>query len=244
MFDPMSIALMKKLGGGGGASSWNDLTDKPFGSVEQITTFADSVSVAGEEDSDRSLGNFNLVIGEEYTVEFDGVRYEKLVCFDDGGFNTIGAPWDDFTNYPFSIYYDGHVICYYGGAEAHVVSVYQKTETVQTIDPKYLPAGVGGGVTPINITETVTADGYAYTVDFDFSEAYDMDIDTIKQALRYNDSLATVCVYVGKENSRSSGNQIIMEFLTLSVSSANEYITSNIVLVWRTDGVFACTATT
>lgn len=166
MFDPMSIALMKKLGGGGGASSWNDLTDKPFDSEQLVRMLADSVSVAGAEDRDRSLGSFDLVIGEEYTVEFDGVQYDKLVCFDDGGFNAIGAPFGDYAKYPFCIYNDGYIICAYGGEGAHTVSVFQQTETVKTIDKKYLPEHLRFG-SETSLVEVVSVQSFNFgdTVD-------------------------------------------------------------------------------
>lgn len=135
---------------GGGVSSWNDLTDKPFGEEAQI--FAQDVTL-----SDASLiGYFGLTLGDTYIVTYDGHEY-KLVCFDDNGCNTIGAPYDNYEDYPFCIWMDNdgtnkvQINC--GDTDTHIVSM--KGILTKTIDQKYLPKSLQfGEETQIVVEET------------------------------------------------------------------------------------------
>lgn len=84
--DLFDIAMMKKFGSNpnssGGVSSWNDLTDKPFG--EEMV---DVVLIEGEYESyfDSAFGGFKLAmsfaenlanIPTTFTVTFDGAVYD------------------------------------------------------------------------------------------------------------------------------------------------------------------------
>lgn len=82
--DLFDIALMKKFGGGsgGGVSSWNDLTDKPFGEM-----MGEVVLAEGEYTSeyDSTYGSFSaygewskeqLEVPSTFTLVFDGETYE------------------------------------------------------------------------------------------------------------------------------------------------------------------------
>lgn len=79
----------------GGASSWNDLTDKPFGSSEAVVweqsgitpEFADGVYMYTQ------TVDFNIVEGKQYTVVLDGVEYQSDVFLAYGTVPSIGNPF-------------------------------------------------------------------------------------------------------------------------------------------------------
>lgn len=60
--------------GGGGVSSWNDLTDKPFGDIESVVLDEQSVEVTGSAPV-YITANTTPSIGNEVVVQFDGVTY-------------------------------------------------------------------------------------------------------------------------------------------------------------------------
>jgi hypothetical protein len=78
-----------------------------------------------------------LVLGDKYTVIFDGVEYESK-CFGDGGYPTIGNPYEgDWSSYPFHVESDsgfGYIVCETSGA--HKISIMQ--ETTHKMSGKYV----------------------------------------------------------------------------------------------------------
>lgn len=146
--------LSEQIVNKGGASSWNDLTDKPF--WEEVTTEEILAETLFTEDS-FTISNGDvfteitipaLVVGNKYTVTFDGIVYEQECFSDEGlGFTTIGTPYGgDWSEYP----YPFTLITFPNGKSAlcvqevgtHTVSVSCKTETIHHIDPKYLPNNI------------------------------------------------------------------------------------------------------
>lgn len=104
---------------------------------QENAVLADSVSVSNDA---FVVGAFDLVLGEIYTVVFDGTRYENLVCFNDGAYPTIGSPLGDFADYPFNL------SCVRGSAyfacsdsEQHTLTVIGCKETVHPLDRRYAP---------------------------------------------------------------------------------------------------------
>lgn len=90
--DLFNIALMKKFGGsGGGVSSWNDLTDKPFNIVElmpetQFVYVADYGNFIAQTD-------FELVADKTYIINWNGVEYTgtaKTVYYNGGFMVAVG----------------------------------------------------------------------------------------------------------------------------------------------------------
>lgn len=80
--------------GGGGVSSWNDLTDKPFD--DNVTTIFDGVlqdTQSGDtwmgEPSAEDTSDAALVVGQTYTYTWGGKEYTS-VCFILEGINCIG----------------------------------------------------------------------------------------------------------------------------------------------------------
>lgn len=85
-------------GGGGGVSSWNDLTDKPFGEENEVVfdgVFQDEIdSVTGTWEGVAFIEDTTpatLKVGETYTVTWEGKKYE-CECKSANGVPWIGNP--------------------------------------------------------------------------------------------------------------------------------------------------------
>lgn len=124
----------------GGASSWNDLEDKPFyeesGIVEVLAecqpTFAEGFFV---------LDDIAIVVGETYTVNWNNVAYECVA--QDAGAPALGNMSvfeGPDSGEPFAIAQEGAWIAVaLDGATELTLSIYQNGTVVHTLDPKYLP---------------------------------------------------------------------------------------------------------
>lgn len=77
----------KALGLGGGASSWNDLTDKPFGEEDAIL-FDDTVTI---EEGWVSVPVPMLIEGDVYTVIYDEVEYSTTAVISKWGDVYVGS---------------------------------------------------------------------------------------------------------------------------------------------------------
>lgn len=137
------LALAKAMGGGsggGGVSSWNDLTDKPFGEEVSEVSIVSTDDFIGTNDNPANIATYSfLQIGNTYIVYFDEVRYE-CVCFDDDGYDTIGAPYGNFSKYPFNIYTDGsRTRCICADSNPHSASICTVDTVLVKIDPKFIP---------------------------------------------------------------------------------------------------------
>lgn len=148
------------IAGSGGVSSWNDLTDKPFGEEggeveifpEQELTFTGS---SGTYTLESAPALFVLVEGETYRVVLDGTEHELVCALDYYGalvlshyvLNESGEPTDG----TFVIMYgSAEVTGTEGGATAvsvfdssntatHTLGIYQNGTTIKTLDAKFLP---------------------------------------------------------------------------------------------------------
>ena len=127
--------------------SWNSLTDKPFGEVPALETVVDSLTRDDYEAGNKPSCNF--VVGEVYTVDWNGVLYENLVCYDNDGYHTIG----NLDEHPFCIDDDGgNGLCIVVNVmEPFLMSIFKHGgTTIKKIDPKYLPDGIGGIDCPVD----------------------------------------------------------------------------------------------
>ena len=93
--------------------------------------------------SGGSIPFFKMKIGEVYTVILNGTRYENLVCFDYEGCPIIGAPFEQYTEYPFTISLeeDGTIVSLRFEADEPYfrdVEVLGFYETITPINEKYL----------------------------------------------------------------------------------------------------------
>lgn len=155
MFDPMSIALMKKLGGGGGASSWNDLTDKPFGEEREETLLLNATTIITSSIGDHAIATVKgitsvITPGVLYEVSFDGETYscvaEESAIFGEILVGNSGLSAEYVAQYgavdtgePFCLV-QGEGRWIFGTKESGEFSVSVKTvsKTIKTIDPKYI----------------------------------------------------------------------------------------------------------
>lgn len=144
----------------GGASSWNDLTDKPFyekgGEVEvfpeQTLT---STASAGVWQLDIIPAPFVLVEGETYRVVIDGTKHEMVCELSEGALCISKVVQDEITGEPES---GSFVVAYVTpevtgmddavvqvmvidstNAETHTLAIYHDGTTIKTLDAKFLP---------------------------------------------------------------------------------------------------------
>lgn len=137
---------------GGGVSSWNDLTDKPFGEEgsgevlleEQNFSFSDlgnGMYIGGGD------ATFSLVAGETYLVRWDDKEYTCVGIDVTSSFNTetiaigngspLGLPGDE----PFAIMIQGTELMLYviDGSTLATHKVGISRAGIKTLDAKYLP---------------------------------------------------------------------------------------------------------
>lgn len=125
--------------------------------VEKQSIFLDecSIGVTYYEENEHSGfdGEYDqeLIIGQKYTVTLDGETFVDLICFDDEGYPTLGAPWLDYSEYHFCLYTwmndDGQIVLsFYTNSisDTHTISVVKKSTeiAVHKLDKKYLPDGI------------------------------------------------------------------------------------------------------
>lgn len=164
----------------GGVSSWNDLTDKPFGettTVKEVLAECQPV-YAGDGMYQAALASApDVVVGEKYIVTYNGVDYPceavdgsalnmpGLAAMGDVG----GATGGTSTGEPFVVLVgsdgdgeSGLIAAPMDGSTTLTISIRQEVTEVTTIDPKFLPSGIGAG-TVIKLKHTdsgITCDDY------------------------------------------------------------------------------------
>lgn len=153
MFDPANIALIKKLGGG--ASSWNDLKDKPFWEEREETILLNTTTITTSSIGDHAIATVRgitsvITPGVLYEVSFDGETYscaaEENDKFGEILVGNAGLSAEYVAQYgavdtgePFCLVQgDGRWI--FGTKESGEFSVSVKTvsEAIKPIDPKFI----------------------------------------------------------------------------------------------------------
>ena len=163
-------------GSSGGVSSWNDLTDKPFGEAETLIAAEKSFSNSDDNNRFTDLNSTMVTDGQEIVVYFDGSRYECKVKnygdFTGNGKDLIAT--DNYEDYaagtsalPFClIFHETYTNIGCTSSGEHTASVYA-IELVK-IPVEYMPdyfQTSGGGLFVI----TLTRDN-GYSVDKSFAE--------------------------------------------------------------------------
>lgn len=140
-------------GSGGGVSSWNDLTDKPFGETVETVPVLEETTYDGFEEYDGvysyavSPPNYTLSPGETYIVEWNGESFtctaqdtimSGVVIVALGNASAFGLSGN---NEPFCIVWNQYEVTYASldNKTSNTVGIYQGGTTIKTIDPKYLP---------------------------------------------------------------------------------------------------------
>ena len=163
--------FLKQYGGGsGGVTSWNDLTDKPFGETttvkEVLAEYQPPFSPGSGDDAFGTfyiMNPFEIVPGEKYIVSWNGVEYLSTAA-EIRGVQVLGNLSDlgmEDTGEPFVIQMQGGqpdaigyaVIVPYDGSTTLTISIRQEVTTVQKISGKYVE-GMGyeedGAIHPID----------------------------------------------------------------------------------------------
>ena len=150
----------------GGVSSWNDLTDKPFGEDGEATT-NDLIDLASTNQKNNLNGDYSvnyfmlsgtlqnsiLEVGKEYTVNINGHvytdtarDYSELM----GGAGAVGIGQvedfvaDEYEKVTYTVLAapqgDGYLFsAVYRSAEAELIEFTVSTQGIKTLDEKYIP---------------------------------------------------------------------------------------------------------
>lgn len=180
-------------GAGGGVTSWNDLTDKPFGEVvtEELCLSETEFQFEGSNisENDGYLGG-ELQTSDSVVVMFDGVRYE-LEVDEAGGIGNYGLknPDHNYSDVPFYIEYRfeydpviRHVLTLYirePETATHTISVIKIAKTFNKIPAEYLPE-VDSDESAAPVTFEILTYGDSDTVNLSVS-GIDVSVNSIGQ---------------------------------------------------------------
>lgn len=158
-------APMNQLVTSSGVSSWNDLTDRPFyeeGSYEEILPEAELsfVNYYGMYMSDTVVDHTKIVIGQTYTMIWDGITYTAPAFASSGqaeeGGETItlaaignpgisnsgednGIPFYGCNTYSGGAVIDQFAVVTTDTAATHTLSISAGSTTIHTLDEKFIP---------------------------------------------------------------------------------------------------------
>lgn len=144
---------------GGGVSSWNDLTDKPFYEESGIVEILPECQPTNREGTFDITVPFSLVIGETYIVNWNGVEYTGTAVdgsfIDAAGFPVLVNDGADLTSGEGGVFaivawgttaengVYGSVTVLDGTTEL-TISIKGEGTTIHPLDAKFLPDGIGG----------------------------------------------------------------------------------------------------
>ena len=134
----------------GAIKSWNDLEDKPFYANYQNTELlSETVVNISDGWNSNEISIPDLIVGEKYTVVWDGMEYECIANAVEGydAYEEIGCRYDINEGYiwdkPFVIgeCYSVGDYCYIGANTDgdHTVQIFGQTESVHHLDEKFIP---------------------------------------------------------------------------------------------------------
>ena len=119
--------------------SWDNLQNKPFGDIVIEDVIIPETNFTGTQYS-FSTDIESFVVGETYTVIFDGVVYPDLVCASYNGVPAIGRVSQETSHLTFMIgIRNGSASAMSMNGGDHSISVLKYSDITKTIDPKYLP---------------------------------------------------------------------------------------------------------
>lgn len=125
---------------GDGNAKWEDKL--AYTEPTMVELLAETTVTIETDEGEGRLEMPALTIGKKYTVKLNGVVYD-LECFDDDGYRTIGAPYGDWSGYPFQICtYEDVTSLWVQKAGTYTVSVSCEGETIHPIEAKYLNGAV------------------------------------------------------------------------------------------------------
>ena len=153
---------------GGGAASWNDLTDVPFGEKEEwvglIPETSVTFSTGGYGEYKENFSSYGALAAGNYKVIFDGKEYYVSPMYQ--GINMMPAG-EMSEEMPFQ-FQSSFGKLYVFAPGKHTIAVYKKKTVVTPIPEKYIPLGVSGVRLWKNPAETTGIDanrGFSVSVD-------------------------------------------------------------------------------
>ena len=223
--------LEANSGSGGGASSWNDLKDKPFGEEVTECYIIPETSLRFEDETSCFEVQLDgmLVDGETYIVVINGTEYQcEARYFEDWDSILLGnGEWMGADNIgsdaPFSIesYDDGYVYLYMTSPGEFVVSIFGKKRTVYKLDAEYLPDDFMDSVPTIY---KKTADGTYEPMNTLFIDASNLAGDFFSAAFVVSHSgvnLELNSYYLNQDG--QDADAVRTEFLGLGVGESMTY---------------------
>lgn len=112
------------------------IKNKPFYEESSRATLVNNLT--SEDYSNGNITRCTFIPGQSYTVVWNGIVYDNLVCFRSDSYNVIATTEN---GYPFYIDDDGGNGLYIqtDTGDDYVVSIYSTVTNVKKIDAKYLP---------------------------------------------------------------------------------------------------------
>lgn len=167
--------------------SWHDLADRPFGEEDREVVF-DQIAEFVEGQCLFEGVTLPISVGDSVTVTWNGAEYNcvvfDIITMGPGAMGIGNLPFITGvdTGEPFAIGVspvDGRIIVMSADEGLQEASIKIETSSVKTIDPKYIPAGIGGGI--VIVQDTAAASGVA-TVGYEPPKAT-MNAGEIAQAV-------------------------------------------------------------
>lgn len=149
------------LGKGGGVSSWNDLTDKPFYKEQSEKVVLEEQTVVTEAGFDHAIGvlvpnEAEIFDGETYEVVFNGEKYicvaktlpeglNKIVAVGNAGLSAgyVSSVGVEDTGEPFCFVAGHNFMLGTKEAGTYTISAKRITETIHHMSSEYLKLGNG-----------------------------------------------------------------------------------------------------
>jgi lysophospholipase L1-like esterase len=133
------------LKGEPGASSWNDLEDKPFEEFEGEEVVLEETEITTAPGSNNAYVSINIspIFGEQYNVVFDGFEYKITAglygaSYYLGNLSIVHGDGDD-TGEPFC-WYEAYL--YTKTAGTYTIGIKHITVDVKPLDEKYIPESI------------------------------------------------------------------------------------------------------
>ena len=147
--DIFDLAKARKMLGGGGVTSWNDLTDKPFSTTRELVDIIREGDLSFIEEGGAYMGpaRYPFVVGETYMVTYNGVEYDVIASEMAGAGIVIGnrdlLSGEGDTGEPFvAIYTNEESIVFMpiDGASEHDFTIKGYAENTKKLDPIFYNA--------------------------------------------------------------------------------------------------------
>lgn len=152
-----------------GASVWEDIKNKPFGEEKVLNTIVPETTIENAEKyTNNVFPGADLIYGETYIVNWDGVEYE-CVCTSYSGNGVGSIPVLEFDHpesyeYPFWIFSNGLVAVVETG-KTYTFSISKPSTAIRTLDNKYIKDMYGTEIVEkvlIPEQEVVVEENWAY----------------------------------------------------------------------------------